>query len=84
MDKKMTKTLQIYIDRSQCSRFEIPYFQSGNLSVSARKLLESKDYDNWHTETLSFYGFDTISLSRKDVDPPGWYTILSEANVVDV
>ena len=70
----------IYTDREQCQRFDIPYFDSGELVIAADTLLQSKGgdgYDSEHTEFLSQFGGDTLVLSRKDDDRigPGWWRV---------
>lgn len=70
----------IYTDREQCQRFDIPYFDSGELVIAADTLLQSKGGDGYgseHTEFLSKFGSDTLVLSRTDSDPigPGWWRV---------
>ena len=67
----------IYIDQNQATRNNVPYFEGGELSVRADKLLNSRidGYDAEHTALLTGYGQQSILLTRDDNDDPGWWTI---------
>lgn len=67
--------IYLYLDRNQCSYFEVPYFQEGALQIGADVLLRSKDYDTFHRGVLELFGFAGISLTRKEKDNPGWYLL---------
>ena len=67
----------VYIDQNQATRNNVPYFDAGELSVRADKLLNSRidGYDAEHTALLTGYGQATLVLTRDDTDDPGWWTI---------
>ena len=46
--------IKIYLDRNQCSDFDIEYFDSCSTSLPADTILHSKgaEYDRFHRETL--------------------------------
>jgi hypothetical protein len=67
--------IYLYLDRDQCNRFEVPYFDKGALQIGADVLLRSKDYDTFHRGVLELFGFAGISLSRQEKDHPGWYQL---------
>jgi len=69
--------MKIYIDQNQATRNNVSYFDAGELSVRADKLLNSRidGYDAEHTALLTGYGQATLVLTRDDNDDPGWWTI---------
>ena len=73
----------IYIDQNQATRNNVSYFDAGELSVRADKLLNSRidGYDAEHTALLTKYGQQSILLTREEQDEPGWWTIQDENNL---
>jgi len=65
----------LYLDRRQCDRFGVPYFDEGTLTVRAGDLLRSKDYDSFHRGVLEPIGEGKILLTRVREDLPGWYLL---------
>ena len=70
---------QIYLDRDQCSQFEIGYFEKDAVSLRADTILASKfsGYDNEHTNFLQEFRSRTLMLSRFRDDSPGWYRVIN-------
>jgi len=70
---------QIYLDRDQCSQFEIGYFEKDSISLRADTILASKfqGYDDEHTSFLQEFRSRTLMLSRLRDDSPGWYTVIN-------
>ena len=70
----------VYLDRHQCDKFEVKYFDSCTFSVRASELLDSKlsGYDKQHRDLLEPFGNTFITLEHTDrVDSPGWFKIRS-------
>ena len=74
----------VYIDQNQATRNNVPYFEGGELSVRADKLLNSRidGYDAEHTALLTGYGQATLVLTRDDNDDPGWWTIKYDSSLL--
>ena len=67
----------LYLDRTQCDKFNAPYFEAGKVVVAADALLKSKpEYDSEHTAFLTAADEDTLALTRDEEDSPGWYTVV--------
>ena len=66
---------EVYLDRYQCQRYDVDYFEESSFSIEASKLLESKDYDVHHHNILEPLGHVTITLERERESRPGWYRI---------
>jgi hypothetical protein len=73
MEEKMGE--EVYLDHYQCDRFGVDYFEAASLSIEARELLESKDYDIHHNNILKPLGRTTITLERERSGRPGWFKI---------
>ena len=67
----------VYLDRDQCKMFDVPYFESGELSVDADVLLKSKrqGYDDQHKSILTALGNREVLLTREDSSSPGWFAL---------
>jgi len=74
----MSKT--IYLDRHQCNRFNLPYFDNGAGTLAAHSILESKlqGYDDYHKNILNPISkkVGIVKISREREDSPGWYKIM--------
>lgn len=72
----------IYLDAEQCEDFEVGYFKSSTLRVSADALLRSKGngYDKKHIDLLSPMGSSEIHIIRDEGDAPGWYRFADAEN----
>jgi len=70
---------QIYLDRDQCSQFQVEYFEKDSVSLRADVILSSKfsGYDDVHTSFLQEFRSRTILLTRARDDSPGWYTVIN-------
>lgn len=68
---------QIYLDRDQCFKFSLHYFDGDAKSIRADKILSSKrqGYDAKHREYLQPFGPKTITIKRTKSDAPGWYRV---------
>ena len=75
--------IYLYLDRAQCSRFQVPYFEDGSLQIGADALLRSKDYDLFRKDILVGFGFRDVYLSRVEKDNPGWYLLNGYSMDVD-
>jgi len=69
----------IYLDRHQCDRFDLPYFEKGAATLAAHSIIESKlqGYDSYHRDLLNPIAskVGVVKISRERNDAPGWYTI---------
>ena len=76
MEDSMEENM-IYLDREQCTDFDLEYFQPARAGLRADKILASKSsgYDNYHWKLLSPYRSQVIVIQREEKDPPGWYHI---------
>tara|TARA_Y100000817_G_C16603824_1_gene432006 strand:- start:350 stop:649 length:300 start_codon:yes stop_codon:yes gene_type:complete len=76
-DKEERELKQIYLDRDQCERFEVEYFEADNIALRADMILASKaqGYDQKHTRYLQQVGARYLSLARERSDAPGWYNV---------
>jgi hypothetical protein len=76
---------KIYLDREQCERFSLEYFGDDQASLRADEILSSKlqGYDREHTEFLQGFGSEIVSITRVELDAPGWYSVNSEAFLSD-
>jgi len=70
---------QIYLDRDQCSEFQVEYFEKDSASLRADVILASKfsGYDDEHTGFLQEFRSRILMLSRLRDDSPGWYTVIN-------
>lgn len=71
----------VYLDRAQCRKFGVPYYEPATLVVRADVLLASKDgdgYDNEHFDILGPLRAKSIRLTRNEGDQlgPGWFRIV--------
>ena len=76
----MTDKATVYLDRYQCEKFDVEYFESCELTVRADILLDSKmqGYDNHHRNILEPLGDKLIRLEHTDrEDSPGWFKVKS-------
>ena len=73
---------QIYIDREQCEKFDIEYFESVKTTLRADVILASKfnGYDSEHTNFLQSFCARDLCLMRHRDDSPGWYRVLTTLN----
>jgi len=71
--------IEVYIDRDQCERLEVEYFEADTLSIPADAMLRSKTggYDSYHRELLEPMEGNIISLLRERADRPGWYRMVT-------
>jgi len=76
---------QIYLDREQCEKFEVEYFESSSTTLRADVILASKfsGYDKVHTDFLQAFQSRDIMLMRNRSDAPGWYRIVPPQKLVD-
>ncbi|HIK67959.1 MAG TPA: hypothetical protein EYF95_08305 [Flavobacteriales bacterium] len=69
---------EIYMDRGQCQKFEVPYVDKGTeLYIAADTVLRSRDpggYDKYHNEFLSAKGGKTLVLEGLGY---GWFQVKS-------
>jgi hypothetical protein len=77
----MADRATVYLDRYQCEKFDVEYFESCELTVRADLLLDSKmeGYDKIHRDILEPMGNKFIHLehiNRKD--SPGWFRVKSK------
>lgn len=70
---------QIYLDKDQCSQFQIEYFEKDSISLRADVILASKfsGYDDKHTRFLQEFRSRTLMLTRLRDHAPGWYTVIN-------
>ena len=70
------REFQVYTDQSQCTRFDVPYFEKdAKLVIAASTLLNSKDYDMGHRKYLAQFGSRTIVMERTADQGPGWWRV---------
>ena len=67
----------VYLDRDQCAKFNVPYFDAGKLAIAADTLRKSKasGYDSAADAELATHEQDTLVLERTGEDAPGWFTV---------
>jgi len=70
---------QIYLDRDQCEKFDIEYFEPASTTLRADTILSSKfnGYDIEHTSFLQEFCSRDLLLMRHRDDSPGWYRVLT-------
>jgi hypothetical protein len=73
---------QIYLDRDQCEKFDIEYFESASTALRADTILASKfnGYDIEHTNFLQEFCSRDLLIMRNRDDAPGWYRVLTTLN----
>ena len=64
---------KIYIDRDQCEKFGVKYFEPDSFNITTKELRGSKSYDENHKAVFDAYPDDLLFLTREKEDAPGWY-----------
>ena len=65
---------KIYVDKNQCEKFGVEYFEQDSFNITTKELRESKSYDEKHIELFDAYPNELVHLSRSKEDAPGWYS----------
>ena len=79
---KVSKGMEIYLDRTQCDKFGVNYYGEGRtITLCAKMILESKGgdgYDEAHKRMLQPSVEAGSDLVLKQTDIPGWFPIVAE------
>lgn len=69
---------ELYLDQSQCNKFNAPYFDAGDLVIAADALRKSKGGDGYDAKMSAYLkeaDEDTLVLVRAEEDGPGWFKV---------